>query len=89
MSRLTTSLAMALIEVVFETAPETISTGESGGAVEAYVYGITADQARADVESYLSVTRAPDEDSIQITPDVMEEDRTTPVARIFIKTMGG
>lgn len=89
MSRLTTSEAMALIEVVFETAPDTIATGEAGGAVEAFVYGVTVDQARADMDSYFSITRAPDDDSVEITPDVMDEDRSTPVARIFIKTMGG
>lgn len=81
--RLTRIEAEMLVEIVFETTPDT----EAMNFMEFSVLGIDKSQAQADVDSYLA--NLPDEidpKSIRIINDVIDEDRSTDCVTISIHT---
>lgn len=86
---MTITEALELIEVVFETEPDLVSVGGSGGLVEVTLFGTTVDAAMADIEGYLSFTRTIDGDSFTVTRDTIEEAPDVDAVRITIRTMGG
>lgn len=81
---LTSSEAIDLIEITFETEIDSYCTTR----IEAFVGDIDTGRAKQDIDSYLSIISidvAPD--SIQVFPDTTEPP-TVDCVRIVIKTEG-